>query len=1070
MSFLPCKSRVMLTLALGLICLIFMSSTPLYAAGGRCVIKGKVTSHTLGEAMSDALVKITNEVTGKSAYKRTDVNGDYLFPRFRLEGTDNKLEVRGSMPRYNSSFTYINTASPGETITHDIELIDRTRPIQYGVSDKARYTKSQDTLYATWKPASDPQSGIVDYLAAVGTAKHQADVKDWHSIGNVTEITLDNLNLQENTTYYIGIQAVNGDGLGSKLRWSNGVTVDTVKPEVSITNPLDNSAVSGTVYIEASATDDTAGIKKVRFYIDGVLMYKDDSSPYSYSWDSSSYSNDSHTIKAIAIDNVGHRKSDLITVNVANVPALPSLVRADGYQIMVQRRKLDGSLEPEAPYTIKGACWSPAKRGTPHPGTNEEDKRAEFWEWCDTDIPLIAAMNANTIRTYQDFGLSNVAPKDWRYVLDACYANGIMVVINVDRSILDTNRIEQIVPMYKDHPAVLMWSIGNEWNINNFYGAYKNIAEAAPDVELAAQLIKSLDPNHPVLSSWGEPNHPSIATTEEVVNDICPSVEVWSINAFRGRTFTNLFDQWKDIVTQKTIKPMFIAEFGCDAYDINKDKEDQTAQRNHEYYQWRHIAENLSAEDPDKVCGGGVVFEFNDEWWKTGGLYSHGTDGWSTSNCPDGHASEEWWGLVDIDRNIRESYTLMQEYFGGQIPEPPDEQPEDFNVVQFSTQPDVITTNLPDYPIMGAFKDATEVKINNQVITLDYYDGFVEYYALDHGNNNFTLNVTLGDGSQKEYQKTVIYDADYLTGNKKMLYVDDLVIDLDAGAVLGKLPSKVIALSNNGEYFLDGSGNEYSTADHLRTGRQLNMGSGSSHAPLFSNDDSVLYSQEVAVDYATGNLITDQVPVDVKRDYCKISSDDYIFYIDSSVIKKIDPVTFEVLEDMATGRSRVYLGGSGISKDGTLALATSYSYAYGALDIIEIATETRKTISGLSDYMGEVLPSADGQKIFVGGYGNSYYGKGGVYVIDKATQEKDSFYLQFGGRRLAVSSDGHVFVSSACKDHYGNGSLVQGSIYHRGIEELTLNDESILEYQKSYFLGLPHNYSMPIKIFHKNAD
>jgi len=678
MSFLPCKSRVMLTLALGLICLIFMSSTPLYAAGGRCVIKGRVTSHALGEAMSDALVKITNQTTGKSAYKRTDVNGDYLFPRFQLEGTDNKLEVRVTMPRYNSSFTYINTASAGETITHDIELIDKSRPIQYGVSDKAKYTKSQDTLYATWKPASDPQSGIVDYLAAVGTAKHQADVKDWHSIGNVTEITFDNLNLQENTTYYIGIQAVNGDGLQSKARWSNGVTVDTIKPEVNITNPLDNSAVSGIVQIEASATDETAGIKKVRFYIDNVLMYKDDSNPYGYSWDTTQYPNNSHTVKAIAIDNVGYEESAQVTVTSYNaIFTGNSIVTVDGYKLVVQKRKQDGTLDPAEDYITKGVAWSPASAGN---DGSASARRAEFSTGVDTDAQFIKDMNANTVRTYLDFGTN----ADALEILDKLYQDGIMVIMGVDNDGRgDIDNALAVVDKYKNHPAILMWMIGNEWNIN-CYGTVNpavrqptaaELNAAAQKTQDMANQIKAADPNHLVCSGYGDLAYPALATTQNYVQNVCTSVDVWGINVYRGPTFGTTFTEWESI----SAKPMFISEFGTDSYKADEfgrypitGHEDEQMQADFDISLWADLFHNLSAKDPSKVCAGGVVFAWCDEWWKVpvanggspnaqdnGGYYTT----WDEGAFPDGCGNEEYFGIVKINRVVKKAYTALKDGF-----------------------------------------------------------------------------------------------------------------------------------------------------------------------------------------------------------------------------------------------------------------------------------------------------------------------------------------------------------------------------------------------------------------------
>jgi len=755
---------------------------------------------------------------------------------------------------------------------------------------------------------------------------------------------------------------------------------------------------------------------------------------------------------------------------IPSIPLAPSIVTTDDYRLIVQKRNPDGSLEPAAAYIMKGVCWSAASKGIAGPEGNETEMRNQFGLWSDTDIPLIWKMNANTIRTFMDFGrTSDGYEKEWNEILDECYLNNIMVVISVDRSIADMTRIAEIVPLYKDHPAVLMWVIGNEWPINNFYGAYPDINDGAAAVENAAQLIKSLDTNHPVVSSIGDITHPSFTVIKDIVNNVCPAVDVWSFNIYRGRTFLNLFDQWKDICLEGVKKPMFLAEFGCDAYDINAGQEDQTAQRTYEYFQWEDILKNLSADDLSRVCIGGNVFEFNDEWWKVkpvhgGDPWLQDTGGWDTENCPDGHASEEWWGLVDIDRNPRQNYQLFKEFFGGIAPIPPPPSAyEDYNVVRFSTQPDTITTNLENYIIADVFEDATEIRLNGTIVVQDTYDGFIEDKTLTVGNNVFTIEVTFEDASQENYQKTVIYDPTYSTAAKKLLYVGDIAIDLDAGAVIGRLPVMPSAGTHDGKYFVTGQNSYvYSTADNKATAKQLNIGTRSC---VFSNDDQTVYSGYEALDFETNTIITDQLPVNITSVDSTVAEDGFIFHKGtySDDISKISPVTFTVVKEIPHTLARNLYGGIGVSRDAALVFLSSYSYGNGALDIIDVNTEEVTSYGTLSawtsDYTGDIVMSHDGTKAFLGCYGNSSNGEGRIYVIDKTTKGIDSLYPQFGARRLTVSPE-YLFATSTCKSS-------KGSRYHRGIEVLKLNSDSELEYQKSFFFNLEHDYSMPIKVFYK---
>jgi chitodextrinase len=97
---------------------------------------------------------------------------------------------------------------------------------------------------------------------------------------------------------------------------------DTTPPSSTITNPTDNSQVSGTVNVTADAIDNV-GVTKVEFYVDDVLKSTDTSSPYSYSWDSTSVSNGIYVIKAKAYDAAGNVGSAEVSVTVGNGDTQP---------------------------------------------------------------------------------------------------------------------------------------------------------------------------------------------------------------------------------------------------------------------------------------------------------------------------------------------------------------------------------------------------------------------------------------------------------------------------------------------------------------------------------------------------------------------------------------------------------------------------------------------------------------------------------------------------------------------------------------------------------------------------
>jgi hypothetical protein len=96
-------------------------------------------------------------------------------------------------------------------------------------------------------------------------------------------------------------------------------TVDTTAPTVSISSPTNGSTVSDTVSINATASDNV-GVVGVQFKLDGANLGAEDVvSPYAFSWDTTTTSNASHTLTAVARDAAGNSTaSAAVSVTVNN--------------------------------------------------------------------------------------------------------------------------------------------------------------------------------------------------------------------------------------------------------------------------------------------------------------------------------------------------------------------------------------------------------------------------------------------------------------------------------------------------------------------------------------------------------------------------------------------------------------------------------------------------------------------------------------------------------------------------------------------------------------------------------
>jgi len=401
----------------------------------------------------------------------------------------------------------------------------------------------------------------------------------------------------------------------------------------------------------------------------------------------------------------------------AGVPLGPSLVEVEGNQLFIQKRLPTGELDSRRPYSIKGVVWNPATRAPvdgpnptnpldtvsygfffDFPGRNPQGHVVfKFWSRTEpanhylTDIPLIKAMNVNTIRTFGDFGEDPGRTID---ILDEFYENGIMVVMTVAgaKSDLDINDHLTIVNQMKDHPAILMWALGNEWNLNRYFG-FSSLAEAKNATQQAALDIKALDSNHPVSSSLGDRFTEIVSIVSDVTN-----VDVWGLNIYRGASFGTLFQDWAGF----TGLPFYFSEFGTDSfattsYTVNNGRaddvvgaEDEIAQAVHVTGLWGEIETHLATGQNTEPSIGGFVFNFHDALYKVGNFHvglgglvdydgpddikgtpdddtsydEYNTEGFINGGHPDNIANQEYFGVVNADRIPKEVFFRMANAFG----------------------------------------------------------------------------------------------------------------------------------------------------------------------------------------------------------------------------------------------------------------------------------------------------------------------------------------------------------------------------------------------------------------------
>ena len=289
------------------------------------------------------------------------------------------------------------------------------------------------------------------------------------------------------------------------------------------------------------------------------------------------------------------------------------------------------------PLHLKGVAWNPVAKGGSYP------RDLDFAGFVEQDAALMQRMGINAVRTYE--------PITDAKVLDILWSKGIWVVNSVyNYGGSSASSAGDAVRATKDHPAILMWTIGNEWNYNGLYVGM-SFRDCVARIREVAEVVRSLDTDHPISSIYGD----VLGKFDEAADLLRDDIDIWGINTYRGISFGNMFDQYERV----SDKPMYLGEYGADAFNAGIGREDRQAQAK----ATRELTEEILSESSvlgRGACVGGFIFEFADEWWKDGsgspGVHDKGGVAPGGGPYPDNTFNEEWWGLVTIDRETRPAF------------------------------------------------------------------------------------------------------------------------------------------------------------------------------------------------------------------------------------------------------------------------------------------------------------------------------------------------------------------------------------------------------------------------------
>ncbi|MEM1010587.1 MAG: glycoside hydrolase family 2 TIM barrel-domain containing protein [Planctomycetota bacterium] len=255
---------------------------------------------------------------------------------------------------------------------------------------------------------------------------------------------------------------------------------------------------------------------------------------------------------------------------------------------------------------------------------------------------VLAAVGGNAFRTW---GTDNLLDQ-----LDEAESLGLKVAVGIwlghERHGFDYNDKAQVaeqfesanaaIDAFKDHPAVLLWSIGNE--MEGFADGDNEKIWAA--VEEIAAYAKATDPNHPTMTVVAEIGGERV----RAMHELTPSIDIVGINAYGGAP--SIAERYREA---GGTKPFILTEFGpVGTWEVQKNDwgavPEPTSSEKAQYYGLAY--RNSVLAEKDKLCLGSFAFT------------------WGFKQ----EATATWFGMFYDDNTKLAAVDVMQELWTGAPP------------------------------------------------------------------------------------------------------------------------------------------------------------------------------------------------------------------------------------------------------------------------------------------------------------------------------------------------------------------------------------------------------------------
>ena len=305
------------------------------------------------------------------------------------------------------------------------------------------------------------------------------------------------------------------------------------------------------------------------------------------------------------------------------------------------------------------------------------------------DVASLASHKGNSFRTWR----TENGQKTAKEVLDEAHEHGLMVTMGIEvgreRHGFDYDdqeevkkqleRIKEEVIALKDHPALLIWGIGNELNLH-----YTNpkVWDAVNDI---SQMIHQVDGNHPTTTSLA-----GLAQKEvDLIKSRCPDLDILSV-----QMYGDLPDLPKLIKKFNWKGPYMVTEWGATGHwEVPKTKwdapiEDNSTMKAQNYL--RRFKGGIAADQ--EQCLGSYVFLWGNKQERT----------------------PTWYGIFLGDGKETESVDVMHYIWNGVWPK--------------NRTPSIVSFELDGKTALDNIYLEKGKTYSSEIVISDYEDDAITYF------------------------------------------------------------------------------------------------------------------------------------------------------------------------------------------------------------------------------------------------------------------------------------------------------------------------------------------------------